>query len=87
MRLLEILTYETFKDCLKEYQKLWSGNKNQIQMHALISSRTEEKVQVGIFNFVMISLCLKEMILLLLVLPGPILIKMSILNLVRKNMV
>ena len=57
-------------------------------MHASnINLEKEEKVQVGIFNFVMISRCLKEMILLLLVLPGPISIKMNILNLVRINMV
>jgi len=57
-------------------------------MHASdINLEKEEKVQVGIFNFVMISQYLKEMILLLLVLPGPISIKMNILNLVRINMV
>jgi hypothetical protein len=47
----------------------------------------EENPQVGIFNFVMISQCLKEMILQVPALPGQILIKMNILNLVRINMV
>jgi len=57
-------------------------------MHASnINLKKEEKVQVGIFNFVMISLCLKEMILLPLALPGPTSIKMNTLILVRKNMV
>jgi endonuclease V-like protein UPF0215 family len=56
-------------------------------MYASITSQTEEKVQVGIFNFVMISQCLKEMILPVLVLPRSTSIKKLILNLVRKNMV
>jgi len=46
-----------------------------------------EKVQVGIFNFVMIFPCLKEMILLVPALHGTISIKMNTLNLVRINMV
>ena len=47
----------------------------------------EENLQVGIYNFVMISQCLKETILLLPALPGIISTKMNILSLVRINMV
>jgi hypothetical protein len=46
-----------------------------------------EKVQVGIFNSVVIFQCLKETILLLLVLLGITSIKKHILLLVNKNMV
>ena len=54
---------------------------------SVINLVKEENHQVGIFNFVMISQCLKETILLLPVLPGIISIKMNILNLVKINMV
>jgi hypothetical protein len=53
----------------------------------VINLAKEENHQVGIFNFVMISQCLKETILLLPALPGIISIKMNILNLVKIYMV
>lgn len=54
---------------------------------SIINLVKEEILLVGTFNFVMTSQCLKEMILHLPALPGPISIKMNILHLVRINMV
>jgi hypothetical protein len=53
---------------------------------SIINRVKEEILLVGTFNFVMTSQCLKEMILHLPALLGPISIKMNILHLVRINM-
>ena len=58
-----------------------------LMIASTIKQVKEEKLQVGIFNFAMIFQCLKEMTLLHPVLPGTILIKTSILNLVKINLV